>query len=118
MCGTHHPVGTRTCSTCRASGVTQLRLMFECPSCGRLDLAPVCEVCPAASASDEDLILAEEVTDEPLSLGDTDGVRLPYEVVEDEADEMAVVDLTEDEYEVVPDEDLGDWGDSELDEDD
>ena len=34
MCGTCHPVGTVVCSACRATGVAQLRLMFECPTCG------------------------------------------------------------------------------------
>jgi hypothetical protein len=106
MCGTHHPVGTPVCSTCRASGVTQLRLMFECQSCGSLGLNPACERCsaPAAqsvpSAPEEDLILAEEISDESFSF-------VGFEVVEDEdheltidlddeADEKVVVDVSDD----------------------
>ena len=45
MCGTVHAVGTGVCSACRASGVPQLRLLFECPACGRLDITPDCEAC-------------------------------------------------------------------------
>lgn len=74
MCGTNHPVGTIVCSTCRASGVAQLRLMFECQSCGRLDIHPVCATCPQpgvpltdpALELDNDLIVAEEIPDEPV----------------------------------------------------
>ena len=77
MCGTHHPVGTAVCSTCRATGVTQLRLMFECPTCGRLGLNPACATCPPAVAVvpldlDEELVVAEELPDDQLTLGDAD----------------------------------------------
>ena len=110
MCGTHHPVGTLACSACRASGVTQLRLMFECESCGRLDINPVCATCPRpASAAvtdpivldlDEGLIIAEEVVEDPFALdpGAKDSLDdLPLELDVDEADEKVVVDLSEDE---------------------
>ncbi len=73
MCGTHQPIGTPACSVCRATGVGPLRLMFECPTCGRLDISPVCETCPPlpfadALDFDDGLIVAEEVieADEPL----------------------------------------------------
>lgn len=91
MCGTHHPVGTIVCSTCRASGVAQLRLMFECQTCGRLDLKPTCETCPPPEVAlppdpftldlDDDLIVAEEVTD----------------AAESEEDEKLVVDESADD---------------------
>jgi hypothetical protein len=70
MCGTHHPVGTAVCSTCRASGVPQLRLMLECPTCGHLGITPSCERCPPVVPLelDAELIVAEEVVDELLPL--------------------------------------------------
>jgi hypothetical protein len=95
MCGTHHAVGTLACSTCRASGVTQLRLMFECESCGRLDLSPVCAACPPpAQAAEpvyelEDLIEAEEVVDDPFAL-ELDAIDIG------EAADVFVVDESED----------------------
>lgn len=93
MCGTHHPVGTIVCSTCRASGLAQLRLMFECQTCGRLDLAPMCVTCPppAVSLDLDDGLIEAEVIDEPLALDVEDGV---------EEDEKLVVDLSEDEEEL------------------
>src|SRR5262245_19130756 len=78
MCGTHHPVGTAVCSTCRASGVTQLRLMFECPTCGHLGLNPQCEMCPATGelpysvVEDEELIVAEEIDEDPYMVETSD----------------------------------------------
>ena len=89
MCGTPHPVGTIVCSACRATGVAQLRLMFECPTCGRLDLNPICEFCPrpadatAFAFEVDELIMAEEIVDEPsaVDLGSTDGsVEFPLEL--------------------------------------
>lgn len=116
MCGTHHPVGTPVCSTCRASGVTQLRLMFECPSCGRLDLNPVCETCPRPAQSiyelDDELIVAEEVADDPfaLELDALDPVgELPLELDTEVEEDIFVVDLSEGE------EDDSDFEDSDLD---
>lgn len=103
MCGTHHPVGTPVCSTCRASGVTQLRLMFECQSCGRLDLSPVCAACPRPAQPiyelDDDLIVAEEVVDDPLAL-ELDAIdavgELIHGIEEGEAD-LFVVDESDDD---------------------
>jgi hypothetical protein len=82
MCGTNHPVGTLVCSTCRARGVAQLRLMFECQLCGRLDIHPVCQTCPQpgvpltdpALELDNDLIVAEEVPDEPVVVDSSEGL--------------------------------------------
>lgn len=76
MCGTHHPVGTPACSTCGASGVTQLRLMFECLACSRLDISPECKECsftPFASPLDafydhDGLVIAEEVIDDEFAI--------------------------------------------------
>ncbi|QJW99488.1 hypothetical protein [Frigoriglobus tundricola] len=70
MCGTLHPVGSPSCSTCRASGVPQMRLMFECSACGALGLNPSCSACPVGVPLDldDDLIVAEEVPDEPLRI--------------------------------------------------
>jgi hypothetical protein len=83
MCGTHHAVGTAACSTCNASGVSQLRLMFECEACGALGLDPTCAPC-----ADRDLILAEEVP--------------PYVVVDDEIeltfDDDELFDLSDDDF--------------------
>lgn len=72
MCGTQHPVGAVVCSTCRATGVTQLRLLFECQTCGRLDLSPACGTCPRPAGGlvyelDDDLIIAEEIADDPVA---------------------------------------------------
>src|SRR4051812_31075451 len=97
MCGTHHPVGTPACTTCRASGVAQMRLMFECQTCGNLGINPVCEACPFIEPLelDDDLIIAEEVADEPIALEDLD-FDLDLDLDEDEVeDEALVVDLSE-----------------------
>src|SRR6476620_6307521 len=103
MCGTHHPVGTPACTTCRASGVAQLRLMFECQTCGHLGINPVCEACPYIEPLelDDDLIIAEEVADEPLTLdaagdfGDLD-FDLDLDLDGDEVEDGAlVIDLSE-----------------------
>ena len=113
MCGTHHPVGTPACSTCRASGVTQLRLMFECPACGSLGLNPTCDVCPPVVplSLDDDLIVAEEVPDESFTLDppiaeDIEEIDLRLDFDDDEAvftlddadeDEAVIVDEKEDD---------------------
>ena len=102
MCGTHHPVGAPACATCRASGVPQMRLMFECPACAGLGLDPTCAACPAVMPLDldDDLIVAEEVPDaefgEPV-LGielDTDA-GLKLDLGEDDGDEAVIVDASE-----------------------
>ena len=125
MCGTLHPVGTASCSTCRATGVGQLRLMFECPTCHRLGLNPACGACPAATPADpnEELIVAEEVLDEAYSLDEIevggDDAELVLDFDEDEADESLVVDESDDGTDL--DEDAFDLDadlDSDLDDDD
>lgn len=89
MCGTHQPVGTPACTSCRASGVGPLRLMFECPGCGRLDISPICGACPLVAGPfdwpyDADgLVIAEEVVEDPFA------AEL------DEADAVLIVDLSE-----------------------
>lgn len=97
MCGTSHPVGATVCSTCRASGVTQLRLMFECPTCSGLGITPTCSQCPpiVPLELDADLIVAEEVADEPLAVDD---LRFEFELSLDETDdgtEFEVIDEVE-----------------------
>jgi hypothetical protein len=106
MCGTHHAVGTPACTTCRASGVAQMRLMFECPTCGHLGINPVCEACAIIEPLelDDDLIVAEEVTDD--STAEDFELDLDFD---DEEDEALVVDLSEESFD--------DDEDSELDED-
>jgi hypothetical protein len=73
-CGTHQDVGARMCPTCKATGVEHLRLMFECPRCFALGIAPECAACNPPP--------------------------LPYEVVEDPEDEfipvVPVVEVDED----------------------
>ena len=112
MCGTHHPVGTVVCSACRATGVAQLRLMFECQTCGRLDLSPLCECCPRPASESElvldldDLIVAEVVTDEPTALdrGAKDGSgELSPEFDGEGEDEDWDVEKLSDSFEVVLD---------------
>lgn len=76
MCGTHHAVGTPACPACGATGVTQLRLMFECLGCGRLDIRPECDACPLAPFADpldafydtDGLVIAEEVADDEFAI--------------------------------------------------
>lgn len=91
MCGTQHPVGTAVCSACGATGVAQLRLMFECPTCGHFGLNPQCGRCPVVVPLDldDDLIVAEEIADEP----DDFHFDLDFEL--DLGDEAIIVDLTE-----------------------
>ena len=123
MCGTHHPVGTPTWPTCRASGVSQMRLMFECSTCGHLGINPVCEACPFIEPLelDDDLIIAEEIIDEPISLDpageeeEFEDFDLDLDFDEDEAeDEVVIMDLSEENLdEDEEDEDLFD----DLDED-
>jgi hypothetical protein len=117
MCGTHHAVGTPACTTCRASGVTQMRLMFECPTCGHLGINPVCEACPIIEPLelDDDLIVAEEVTDDSTG-EDFEDFDLDLED-EFEEDEALVVDLSEENFDDEEDESDSELDDSELDED-
>lgn len=49
LCGTINTVGSNLCGTCRASGLQNLRLMFECLHCFRLGLNPSCEPCSRLS---------------------------------------------------------------------
>lgn len=112
MCGTLHPVGVPACSACRAAGVPQLRLMFECQSCGLLDLNPVCGTCPPTATErvyelDDDLIVAEEVPDEfVLELDAIDPIGELRLELEDVEDESFVVDLSEGDAELLAPEDF------------
>jgi hypothetical protein len=54
LCGTVQPVGSAICGTCRASGVENLRLMFECQHCFRLGLNPSCDLCSHFLSLDDD----------------------------------------------------------------
>jgi hypothetical protein len=82
-CGTHQPVGTSICVTCKATGLQNLRLMFECPRCFGLGIAPECAACNPPP--------------------------LPYEVVEDPEEFIPVVEAevaplaTEPTAELAPD---------------
>lgn len=59
VCGTIHTVGTAICGTCRASGIQNLRLLFECLKCFRLGLNPSCEICSNLLSLDPDEALPE-----------------------------------------------------------
>lgn len=71
VCGTSHHVGTDVCATCRATGLENLRLLFECGKCYRTGLKPECERCePPLSCevvedADESLPVVEVMPDEP-----------------------------------------------------
>lgn len=80
VCGTCHPVGTDECSACRATGVRDLRLMFECPACLRLGLSPFCGACPPPLPYQ---VIEDAEADVP-----------PFEVVEDGADAGGGFDFT------------------------
>jgi hypothetical protein len=107
MCGTVNPVGAPACSSCRAAGIPQMRLMFECPACHGLGLTPACVVCPHPGA-DDDLAFAEEVVEEPLSLDLDAGfdAEVDVESAGDEDEEDFDLDLG--------DEGEGDEGDTDL----
>jgi hypothetical protein len=122
MCGTHHPVGTPVCTTCRASGVAQMRLMFECPTCGHLGINPVCEACPFIEPLDldDDLIIAEEIIDEPIALdpaAEEEDFDLDLDFDEDDTeDEVVIMDLSEESLDDDEEgEDDSDLDDSDLD---
>jgi hypothetical protein len=115
MCGTQHAVGTAECTTCRATGVAQLRLMFECPTCRHLGINPKCEKCRSVAPLElDDLIVAEEISDAPTTpVGTEFDVTLDFGLAPDEVtdvalfddeDEAAVIDLID----VDPDEDASD----------
>src|SRR5262245_3316578 len=117
MCGTLHPVGMLVCSTCRAEGVAQLRLMFECQRCGALGLAPQCGTCPRLDPPspafevvpnplpdaqyhvgsldlDDELIIAEEIvpeTDPKFDFDDIDDAE-DERIEDDDDDEPGDVD--------------------------
>lgn len=93
VCGTNHPVGTPACATCRATGVQNLRLMFECPSCFRLGLNPTCDACRPPPY---------EVVEEPAGPADQ-----PYEVVEGAGDGFEFTLDEEDEPDLGDDSDAG-----------
>jgi hypothetical protein len=54
VCGTILPVGSGICGTCRATGLQNLRLLFECMKCFRTGLNPTCESCSPHGISPED----------------------------------------------------------------
>jgi len=54
VCGTILTVGTTLCGTCRASGIHNLRLLFECTTCFRLGLSPSCEICSPPLSLDQE----------------------------------------------------------------
>jgi hypothetical protein len=64
VCGTIWTVGTAICGTCRASGIQNLRLLFECLTCFRLGLNPSCGSCSTGAVENpedalDDLPIAE-----------------------------------------------------------
>lgn len=100
-CGIHHPVGTPVCTACRASGVAQMRLMFECPRCGQLGLNLTCATCPPLPAAvfeppnllalEGELMMAEEIEEDPHH-----EVFEDFELVDEEEDEVVEVDFEDD----------------------
>jgi len=89
-----------------------MRLMFECSACGALGLNPSCTACPVGVPLelDDELIVAEEVPEEPLPL-DPAGIepfeeidfRLDIELLEelalelDDEDGAVALDLTDED---------------------
>jgi rubredoxin len=69
VCGTIHSVGTTMCSTCRATGMQDLRLLFECPDCFSVGLLPRCEACHPASVP-----IVDRVSPDPKELARLWGV--------------------------------------------
>jgi hypothetical protein len=63
VCGTVNPVGLAECGTCLATGLENLRLLFECPRCFRLDLRPSCEACSKLLSLDEPYEVAPDPVD-------------------------------------------------------
>lgn len=71
VCGTNQAVGTAVCLACRATGVQNLRLMFECPTCFRLGIVPACDQCqPPTPALPHEVVEPDE---EVLALWDEEG---------------------------------------------
>jgi hypothetical protein len=62
VCGTVNPVGLTACGACRATGLENLRLLFECLHCFRVGLMPKCEACSRLLPLDP----AYEVVQDPL----------------------------------------------------
>jgi hypothetical protein len=94
VCGTHHPVGATVCATCHATGVQNLRFLFECPKCFRLGLTPACEVCdPPAPLPPYELVEDAEAADQfvPARVV-TDGEADEFELSLDDEDEMLRLD--------------------------
>lgn len=101
VCGTNHTVGTTACTTCRATGLEHLRLLFECPKCFKLGLTPHCQACIPQSF---------EVVPDPKELArlwgvDPDtGEALVSEFVDDKSLDTGEFELMIDDDE--PEEDL------------
>lgn len=121
VCGTNHAVGTTVCATCRAAGLQNLRLLFECPRCYGVGLSPRCEACHPSPPP-----VPYEVVPDPRELAllwgvdsthaGIDGEVLVPEFV-DEPDESAGTtdeEHTESEYELVFDEEESDDPDEDL----
>jgi hypothetical protein len=71
VCGTIWTVGTAVCGTCRASGIQNLRLLFECLTCFRLGLNPSCESCTKGDLKEPD----HSLDDLPIAELDEEEVR-------------------------------------------
>jgi hypothetical protein len=70
--------------------------MFECPTCGYLGINPRCEQCPVFTPLElDELIAAEEITDELLSLDPTaEDFHFDLDFDLNLGDEAVIVDLT------------------------
>jgi hypothetical protein len=89
VCGTIHTVGTAICGTCRASGIQNLRLLFECQRCFRLGLDPACDVCSHLLSLDEE----KPITD--LGRGMIAAQMEPHEPSEEILEAILDEELTE-----------------------
>ena len=113
VCGTIHTVGTAICGTCRASGIQNLRLLFECQNCFRLGLDASCDSCsrllsldpveklpeprlPVISISSWEIVSEEELKEavlEDVSVEDLRGGRMDDTLAETSAFDLSLDDL-------------------------
>jgi hypothetical protein len=95
VCGTILAVGTDVCGTCRASGIQNLRLLFECMKCFRLGLSPICEICSQPPSLDPETG-KEENTASPVmaSLEESKPEeKTPKTHVEEESHEAGIMEV-------------------------
>lgn len=105
VCGTVHPVGASVCGTCAATGLQNLRLMFECLACFRLGIAPACEACNPKPRPPPFEVVPDPA--DPAGLARSWGVdeKPGYEVVEPFAAAALPDESPSDEFELTLDPD-------------